>query len=40
MTVTFEDDDEIMEGLGKLSRDDETWEDDLQITYRRSLARN
>ena len=36
MTVTFEDDDDSMEGLGKLSRDDETWEDDLQITYRRS----
>ena len=40
MKVTFEDDYDAMEGLGRLSRDDETWEDDLQITYRRSLARN
>ncbi len=39
MTVTFEDDDDTMEGLGRLSRDDETWADDLQITYRRSPGR-
>jgi hypothetical protein len=40
MTVTFGDDDNTMSGLSKLSVDDETWQDDLQITYRRSLARN
>jgi hypothetical protein len=36
LTVTFEDDDTTMEGLAKLSSDNETWQDDLQITYRRS----
>jgi hypothetical protein len=36
LIVTFEDDDNTMEGLAKLSYDDETWQDDLQITYRRS----
>jgi hypothetical protein len=35
-TVTFDDDDNTMEGLAKLSYDNETWQDDLQITYRRS----
>jgi hypothetical protein len=35
-TVAFEDDDNTMEGLAKLSYDNETWRDDLQITYRRS----
>jgi hypothetical protein len=40
MTVTFGDDDNTMSGLSKLSVDDETWQDDPQITYRRSLARN
>jgi hypothetical protein len=36
MTVTFEDDDDTMAGLAKLSVDDDTWQDDLQIAYRRS----
>src|SRR5687768_18181284 len=35
LTVTFADDDSTMEGLAKPSYDDETWQDDLQITYRR-----
>ena len=36
LTVTFEDDDNTMAGRSKLSRDDKTWQDDLQITYHRS----
>jgi len=36
LTVTFEDDDDTMEGRSKISYDNETWQDDLQITYRRS----
>jgi hypothetical protein len=36
LTVTFGDDDDTMAGLAKLSYDGETWQDDLQITYRRS----
>ena len=36
LTVTFEDDDNTMAGLSKISLDDKTWQDDLQITYRRS----
>jgi len=36
LTATFEDGDNTMAGLAKLSVDDETWQDDLQITYRRS----
>jgi hypothetical protein len=36
LTVTFEDGDNAMEGRSKLSYDGETWQDDLQITYRRS----
>ena len=39
MTVTFGDDDHTMAGLARLSVDDETWQDELQITYRRSPAR-
>lgn len=39
LTVTFEDDDNTMEGRSKISFDDETWQDDLQITYRRSQTR-
>jgi hypothetical protein len=35
LTVTFEDDDNTMAGRSKISADNETWEDDLQITYRR-----
>jgi hypothetical protein len=35
LTVTFEDGDGVMEGRSKISFDDETWQDDLQITYRR-----
>jgi hypothetical protein len=36
LTVTFEDDDNTMAGRSKISHDGETWEDDLQITYRRT----
>jgi hypothetical protein len=36
LTVTFEDDDATMAGRSKISYDNETWQDDLQITYRRS----
>ena len=36
LTVTFEDDDNTMAGRSKLSLDDENWQDDVQITYRRS----
>ena len=35
MRFTFEDADRTMTGKGRLSHDDVTWEDDLQITYRR-----
>ena len=35
LTFTFEDDDKTMEGRSQISHDDETWQDDLQITYRR-----
>jgi len=38
-TGTFEDGGKTISGLWKLSRDDETWDDDLQITYRRAAAR-
>lgn len=34
-TGHFEDDGDTISGLWKLSRDNTTWEDDLQITYRR-----
>ena len=36
LTLTFEDGDDTMEGRSAISYDNETWEDDLQITYRRS----
>jgi hypothetical protein len=36
LTLTFEDDDNTMAGRSKISFDDKTWQDDLQITYRRS----
>ena len=36
MTYTFEDGDRAISGKGRLSHDDVTWEDDLQITYRRA----
>jgi len=36
LTVTFGDDDDTMEGRSAISYDNETWQDDLQITYRRS----
>jgi hypothetical protein len=35
LTLTFEDGDDTMEGRSAISYDNETWEDDLQITYRR-----
>jgi hypothetical protein len=36
LTVTFEDGDETMAGRSKISHDNETWQDDLEITYRRT----
>ena len=36
LTVTFEHDDSTMAGRSKISHDNETWQEDLQITYRRS----
>jgi len=36
LTVRFQVDDNTMEGRSKPATDDETWKDDLQITYRRS----
>ena len=35
-TGTFEDGGNTISGLWRLSEDDETWADDLRITYRRS----
>jgi hypothetical protein len=35
LTLTFEDGDDTMEGRSAISYDNETWQDDLQITYRR-----
>jgi hypothetical protein len=37
-TGTFEDGGNTIRGLWKLSRDDTTWEDDLQITHRRGTS--
>jgi hypothetical protein len=34
-TGTFGDDGDTIAGLWKLSRDDSTWDDDLEITFRR-----
>lgn len=34
-TGTFQDDGNTIVGVGQLSRDGATWDDDLQITYRR-----
>jgi hypothetical protein len=36
LTVTFEDGDDTMAGRSQISYDDEAWDDDLEITYRRS----
>jgi hypothetical protein len=36
LTVTFEDDDDTMVGRSKISYDNETWQEDLQITYHRA----
>jgi hypothetical protein len=36
LTVTFGDGDGSMDGRSAISHDNETWQDDLQITYRRS----
>jgi hypothetical protein len=36
LALTFEDDDDTMEGRSAISYDNEAWQDDLQITYRRS----
>jgi hypothetical protein len=38
-TGMFEDDGDTIAGLWKLSRDDTTWDDDLQITFRRKSCR-
>ena len=35
LTVTFKDGDGAMDGRSAISYDNETWQDDLQITYRR-----
>jgi hypothetical protein len=35
MTYTFDDEDRVMSGDGELSHDGLTWQDDMQITYRR-----
>jgi hypothetical protein len=37
---TFSDDGDTLSGLWKLSRDDVTWDDDLEITYRRATRAN
>jgi hypothetical protein len=37
-TGTFEEEGNRISGLSKLSLDDATWEDDLQITYRRTTG--
>jgi hypothetical protein len=37
MNFTFEDDDRTMTGKARLSYDNVTWVDDLEITYRRAL---
>ena len=34
-TGTFAEDGDVITGLWQLSRDDSTWDDDLEITYRR-----
>ncbi len=39
LTLTFEDDDNTMEGRSKIALDEKTWQDDLQITYSRSQTR-
>jgi hypothetical protein len=36
LTWTFSDDGRTIRGTSKICQDDKTWEDDLQITYRRS----
>lgn len=36
MTFTLEDADQKLSGKGQLSRDDLTWQDDLEITYHRA----
>jgi hypothetical protein len=36
LTWTFSDDARTIRGTSQISHDDKTWEDDLQITYRRS----
>jgi hypothetical protein len=36
LTWTFSDDCRTIRGASQICRDDKSWEDDLQITYRRS----
>jgi hypothetical protein len=36
LTWTFSDDGRTIRGTSQICQDDNTWEDDLQITYRRS----
>lgn len=36
MTFTFDDEDRVISGHGELSYDNVTWQDDMQITYRRA----
>lgn len=33
--ATFEEDGDVLAGQGRMSRDGETWEDDIAMTYRR-----
>jgi hypothetical protein len=37
LTWTFSDDGRTIRGTSQICRDDENWEDDLQITYRRRV---
>ena len=39
LMMTFEDDDNTIAGRSKISFDDKTWQDDLEITYRRAQTR-
>lgn len=38
LTATFADQDKVMIGKSKISFDNETWDDDLQITYFRAAS--
>jgi hypothetical protein len=38
LTATFDEDGNTISGKSKLARDDKTWDDDLEVTYRRATA--